>query len=807
MSDEKLEDNELTEKPVEKQEAAPGQPPNGGGSSYEKLRKLMEVAPNIRKMLGEIDAQKLDIKSRLEQLGGMFAAELKSLEVEGKVLTAEDKEIKKTLNEFKTDIEELFLEEKFKEKTVDTSRTVRGEELVEYAGRLERGEKLDSPAKERVAGVLERQNWGKILTSLQEGDRVLSWEVPGAEFLSIKYLNDKIFGPTETNKIIIEKRIVVEREMNKKFHANVELIQNDYKTEMFRVVKSSTGPKVTKDGLEIVAKVVDEEMTKFVSELANDLKKQEELALKPLLEKKEKGEFKDEEDKKLNEEEIKSHKDKVALLDKFADDLNGKSENTKGKEGFQMSWGLSEPIENGNSVEGKLLGITQSLQTSRIARGEGYELYGAEYADKQISRELRVIKDLRNKLAKESITDKDGNEFELFTKTADGKLALNKDVLRDVRKGKFVAKDDKPNNDLLKDVSKYIKKLNLLDAVKPFVFKDKEEVLEGAQERKVLAQKIKAGEILSETERARAVELLRSEEKDDNYTSKSEFGRAIEMDKCAYVSLDVLDIGVDQILDYESLLQDKELNSVKTEEEKIKRFSSLALEAGDKTTGILRDFSKKVAEICRRDEFKGLGFDGKLITAEIGGDELTLAVDTSVKNKEGLSKAKFEIAEREIEKKLEQLLFTLKKETEEIGVAARVIKTVVSKSEKIVLPESDHEKKVEAHLQALKRAEAGTAIAKDIEEAERKLTRLANKQGGEQAVKEKIGNLHELFVLDKVLKKGKEEWRVKSNVVVVEKDGVFKIGKFKVAKENKHEFDYKEISSGINSILGKKDGS
>ena len=798
MSDEKL-DNELGERPVENPESNGGSPADNGESVYEKLRKLMEVAPNIRKMLGEIDTQKLDIKSRLEHLNEMFAVELESYEAEDKVLTAEDKETKKTLNEFKSSIRELFLAEVYKGSPVDTSRSVRAEKLIVGIDKLDRGEELEKK-KERptVAAALERQNWGKVLTSLQEGDRVLSWDVPGAEFLSIKYLNDKVFGPTETNKIIDMKREVVKAEMEQRFRANAEPIQNDYKTEMFKVVKSSTGPKVTKNELNFAAAAVDVIMTKFVSGLADSLVEQENSALKPLLEKREKDGL----DNNLKEE-IEKHEEKINILKQFKTDLNGAADNPKGKKGFRMSWGLSEEIKNGDSVEGKLSGINQSLQTSRLAREEDRG-YGAEYADKKISRELRAIKGLRNKLAEESksITDKDGNEFKLFTKTEDGKLALNRDVLRDVRKGKFVAKDDKENAGLLKDISKYIKKLNLLDAVKPFVLKDKEEVLAGALERKALAQKIRVPENLSETERVRAVELLRSEEKDRSFTSRSEFNkRAVEIDECAYVSLDVLDLGVDLLLEYESILQDEELNSTKTEEEQVEKFMELALKAGDDTTEKLQEFRKKVTEICRKDEFKDFGFDKDLITAEIGGDELTLAVDMSVDK--NLAPKEMQEAQRQKEEKLEQLLFTLKKETN-----TRVIKTVVSKSEKIVSPEADHEKKVEAHLQALKRAEAGAAIAKDIEEAERKLTRLANKQGGERVVKEKIASLSDLFVLETVvMDDGVEKLQVKSNVIVVEKDGVFKIGKFKIAKENKHEFDYKEISSEINRILGKKDSS
>ena len=778
MSDEKVDGD----KTPDNQESGGGSvPPTPDKNVYEKLIKLMEVAPNIRKMLGEIDAQKLDVKSRLEHLNDMFAVELKPLVVEGKVLSAEDEEIKKTMAEFIVSLEKLYLEEVSKETPITKElidRADREYDLGKDTDRLDKGEKLEGP--EAMARVLEGQNWGKIFTSLKEKDRVLSWAVPGADFLSIKYLNDKVFGPQETNKIIKEKRDLIEKEMENKFRANVERIQSDYKIEMFRVVESSTGVQVTEDELNLVAAAVDKEMTTFVSKLADDLIVEEKLALKSLLEKKEKDGLDD-----VLEKEIKKHEEKISLLAQFNNDLHGQSENSNGKKGFRMTWGLSEPIpeptKDGGSAEGKLLGLTQSLQINRMSRkNQEGESYGAEYKRENILTELKEIKNKRDEIIEggNKITDKDGNEFKIFKLKAK-KWVLNREVLRDVRKGKFEVGD--VNKKVLEAVSLYVKRLNILDAVKPFTFTELEKTAKDAEEIKELAYKIKVGENLSKAERGRAVELLRSEEKDDKYTSKSEFNKkAIDMEECAYVSLDVLDLGVDQLLEYENLLQDEDFNKAKTDEEKMEKFSELALKAGDETTKKLRDFRKDVAEIC--EEF---GFKDGLIVEEVGGDELTLAINTD-KDNGGMN-----------EETLDKLLFALKEKTN-----TRVIKTVVAKSEKDVSEETDHEKKVEAHLQALKRAEAGAAIAKDIEVAVRKLNLLLKKQG-ENVVKEKIGALRGLFVL--------ENGQVKSSVVVVEKDGVFKIGKFKIANEKEseeyqalnYEFDYETIHNELDSLLNK----
>lgn len=779
MSDEEVvADVEVPAKKVEEVEL----PKGSNGPDFAKLKQLTEISPYIKKMLGEIDKENLDVKTRLEKLGDMFAVSLQSFEGEGEVLTEQEKDYKKTLAEFKSNIEKLYLEESVREMLITEElikRADREYDLGKDTDKLENGESLEHP--EAVAGILERQGWGKILTNLQEGDRVLSFMVPGADFLSIKYLNDKVMGPQNTNKIIVMKRRVIEQEMERRFRANAELIQNDYKLEIFKIPGNTvlTDEQLTKN-LEAVAKAVDVTMTAFASKLAGDLIKQEREELKPLIIKRSENNFASKEEKKKNHDEIEKLEEKIALLDKFNNDLHGKSESNHEKKGFRMTFGISDEIV-GSDPKDKVLGLTQSLQASRMAR-EADSGYGAEYSKEKILNELKEIKTLREGMVDSVITDKDGYRFKVFSQE-NGRLVLNKDLLRDVRKGKFEAQDDEANNKILRAVSLYIKKLNLLDAVKPFVLKEIDGAAKNAEERKRLAFKIRAGESLDEEDRKKATKMLRSDEKDSiekepNYTSKSEFSKkAIDMDECAYVSLDVLDLGVDLLLEYERILQ--EVDAVE-DDKKMEKFNEMALGAGDKTTEKLREFREEVANICRN-----LGVSEGLIVGDVGGDELTLAIDTSKVDEETMDK----------------LLSALKSSKK---INSRVIKTVVAKSEKKeFFPDDNHKKKVEAHLHAIKRAERGATIAKDIEEAERKLNRFLEVQG-EDAVKEKIGALRGLFVM--------ENGQVKSNVVVVEKDGIFQISKFKIVNGTKnegyesmgYEFDYESIRDDVDDILGKE---
>lgn len=724
----------IIQEPLENQEPQEVKDQPKERPSFENLRQFLKKSP-YEAMLERLKEEGLSPKEALSEINDLIIAELE-----------ENPENSADLERFKARIEQLGREVEEKEaEPISPAIVSRTERDIKFA----EGEDFDHPLA--MAGILERQNWGKIFTGLKKGDRVLSFLVPGADFLSIKNLNDVIFGPQTTNEILIHKRKVVEREV-RKIDRNASMFQSDYKIEIVGVSQDS---RVDTDKLEVASLAIDEEMTDFVKKIVVNLIAQEKESIK----------------KEKDENKIKISEERIGNWESFKDELEGKSEKNKGKSGFKMNYGVAE-VE-GDSMKDKLLSLDHSLETGRMAR-QNHKDYGAEYSEKSIETELESIKDLREKIIGihgNTITDTEGNNFEIFVKKGD-KVFLNADVLRDVRKGKFKTKDKQ----VLDDVVVYVKKLNILDVIKPFTMDEISEVEKSVDIAHDLAEKLKKGEKLDDDEVKVVSKMLRSEEKDRAYTSKSEFHkRATAMTECAYVSLDVLDLGVDLLLEYEDILQDIDKESG---QKKIDKFNELVLSAGDKTTEKLREFRQKVAEV-----YKEFGFDGDLITGEVGGDELTLAIDTSKMSEE----------------KLDEFLFALKEKTN-----TRVIKTVVAKSEKNVSPGSNHQKLIESHLQALKRAEVGAAIAKDIESAERKLNRLLKRQG-ESAVKERMASLRGLFVL--------ENGQIKSNVVITEKKGVFKVGQFKVANESKgeesyesvgYEFDYEGIRSELESILGKK---
>ncbi|MBP6859266.1 MAG: hypothetical protein KBC69_01410 [Candidatus Magasanikbacteria bacterium] len=684
------------------------------------LRELFESSPAIKKALGSVDVRDgVRYKEVLFKIKEALVREINKLE-------GGEKE---ELQAFQQKIEQ-FLELEQGEVRVDHEvviRTSRDIAFAEQIDNLEQGEEFDAGM---VAGVLERRKWGKIFTNLEPGDKVLSFLVPGADFLSIKYLNDAIFGPQVTNEIIAQKRTVLETAM-KKINPDISFLQSDYKTEVIKVPGSL---QLEEGVLEKVSEEVDVEMTKFVLATVSRILEHEQ------------------------------DPNRIAVLKKFEKDLLGVS--GEKKNGFKMNYGVATVGEGSleDLAQNQLLALNQSLQTSRMSREVKDGSYGAEYSEAKTVAEVNHIQELRQEIigSGNTIADVDGNEFVIFEEQQ-GRYAFNRDLLRDVRKGKFKAENKK----LLEKVALYVKKLNILDAVKPFVKEDLSATKDEAVANHELSQIIKNKENVSADKRKMVAELLRANEKDAEYTSNSEFHkRAVAMKDAAYISLDVLDLGVDLLLEYESALQEVEQVDEDKKAEKIKEIS---LSAGDRTTDKLRDFRKSVAQVYR--EF-GLG-DG-LVVGEIGGDELTLAVDIS--NNSAL----------QTKDKMDDFLFALKKATN-----TRVVKTVVSQAEKHINDQVSEQGVIEAHLEAIKRAEQGSAIAKDIEEAARKLGRILKKQG-KLAVESKLDGLSTLFAIKE------REGVVEANFVVIEGENDFRI-----ASSNNPQLDYKQVKADLDKILGR----
>ncbi len=610
------------------------------------------------------------------------------------------------------------------------------------------GEEISHESSRNLGSILERRQWGKIFTQLEAGDRVLTFLTPGANFLAIKYLNDEIFGQETTNSIIKKRRDLVKEAVKilnegKSDNEKISSLESDYKTEELRV---PSGVGVNLQEVDDLLRAIDHEMKKFILDL---------------LEKPKPG--------------LDTDK-----LEEFKQSILGRTGKKNSRGGFKMTYGLAV-VEDGKDdkekAEKKVLALVNSLQAGRMARAEVG--YGLEYNEGAILKDIDSIKNLKDEIvgAGNNITDIDGNEFTVFHQDKNGgALKMNRDLLRAVRKAQFEV-DPKKDKEvkLLKNITLYAKKLNILDTVKPFVADEIEAVDKQASELRVLGDKMSTHQDLEIEEKSRVVETLFTDERASKFTSKMEFDRrAVGMKDCVYISMDVLDLGVDQLLEYESILQ--EVDKVTDPVEKLKLFNKASLSAGDKATEKLKEFWKKIEAVCSTEKFGLKGADN-LITAHVGGDEVVLAVELG----DGSGKIAPE--------KVKELLFGLQAISD-----TRVIETRVTKTEKHLGVISEEEKLV-AHLKAIKRAENGAIVLKKVEDDARRLTLFLNKISNKDVVRKAIGGLHGIFLLEQA---ANNNIVVKPNIVVVEKNNKFII----ITKEGDEEgLAYEVVKLAVNKVF------
>lgn len=690
------------------------------------------------------ESEKLDDISsqRAEQVARVIEAAAGAGVVIGDFLSPQEAEkVEGGIEEYKKQIVDIL---KSKEK-VDPElvrRVLRdlatSQDLQDFIeGKLVMVEGVDEVARKKIedlAGMLERRSWGKIFTRLQEGDTVVSFSVPGAEFLSLKNLNDTIFDPSVTDSIIAKKRIKIREKITALFPGS-ELLREDYKIEVARV---PNGVQFDEGQLEGMMAEVNIEMVGEIKILAAEFLKRKDLT------------------------EAK----KTGVVT-FLQQLEGVGSS---KAGFRMNYGIT--YVSGDSNQDKILAVNNSVGAARMFRPDSVN-YGGEYSEANTLEELNSIKKLRDVIIAtgNSITDKDGNEFIVFlplpVEGTETVYTFNRDLLRDVRKGKFKPKSGQ--EDLLKQISVYTKKLNILDFVKPFIYEEGlVKVQADTVEAQGLAKDLKTGKQL---DKEKLKKMLDSDERAPAFTSRMEFDRrAISMAKAAYISMDVLDLGVDLLSEYQQEIEMINNDPSLSDTERMDRFKLASLRAGDKTTQRLRDFWEGVEKVCV-DKKLGEG----LITGLVGGDELTLAVE--IGNGPG----------QMTEAQVRDLIFALKNKTN-----SRVIQTVVAHSQRDNSGETDKTVLAEAHVEAMNRSAEGAAILKNMEEIARKLSRLLAK-GKKEGVGIDLKGLEKLFSIEGIT--------VRTDAVVLEKKG-----KLVVANSNDHEYevDYNQIKAQLESILDGK---
>ena len=629
--------------------------------------------------------------------------------------------------------------------------------------------KLDR--KREITAMIERRNWGKVFGKLQEGDKVVTVLVPGADFLKIKHLNDEIFGYSRTSDILEHRKKLIEEQLVKDEGNGAEILKTDYQSSTIRIPSKSV-PEEYVSALNSKMKNIDTLMTAFIENVVA--------------------------------EELSKHKDdqaKIEKLNKFRSELSGSAaEGKAGRPGYRMTFGIAD-VEGG-AMAGRLDALNQSTQAARTVRGvEGSD--GAEYGDDLVDQELDAIKNLRGELQDESITNSDGISFKLFSKDKKGFLKLNRDVLRDVRKDKFKA--DKNSEKIFGEVTKYVKKINIIDSVKPFVKEEAEEG--GALQKQMKDYSDLTDDFLNLTEkmpddspltdeakekkekdaarvRREIGEIIKTEEKDHNYTSADQFhSKATEIKNCAYLSLDVVDVGVDQLLEFDRLLQEAEIEGGGKNDARRELLDEKALEAGDETTRKMREVRANIKKVLGKHglltdvESGKYGEDG-IVLGLVGGDEITLAIDTT-KLKKGLT--------------IEKLMFEIKDATNHGKADVRMIKTVAAEAtrDNTAVDKQSQTELFKDHLKTIKKAEKGAEIAKLVEENVRKLNLLIGKQDSNKKVTEiiKEAGLEKIFKL--------ENGAIKSFIVVMEKEDGFDV------KAEGHSVDAEELQGKIDEIRKK----
>ena len=535
----------------------------------------------------------------------------------------------------------------------------RDENVMKVVERLRSGAEMSEEENELLGGMIGRLNGANVYNKLNAGDVVVVFIVPSGGVLSIKNMNDNIFGPQKTDEIIAERRILMSQFLNE---ANVDVLEQDFKTGVCKIGEGGDGSKL-QEIMESVCKRVDKEMEEFICCAVDE------------------------------EIGVETDEEKKSVLAEFKSTIK--------RSGYRVTYGMAEVGEGGKKSEGDMshieLSLAQGTQSALLARREK-EKYGAGFENESVMREFGEINDLRKKIMDElgegQMHDKSGVGFKVFREEG-GLFVMNGDVMRAVRKGKFKLReqDEAKFGPILRDLEQYVRRINVLDIMKPFTheeisgevnIRDREEGFKARMEEQgALSARIRSGEKLNEEEVERVADLLENASKNEFCTSSEKFhSEVLDIKDCTYIALDRLDLGVDLLREFEKLQQQVVKGDVSLEEASVR--------AGDSVTVAMRKMRKdafdKFNEVLPGEDFLTL----------VGGDELTLAINNDKVSAD----------------QVDELIFKLHEQTN-----SRVITTVFSES--VRKSEGDDKKTKLEHLDAIKRTEKGADISKKIEEGKR----------------------------------------------------------------------------------------
>ncbi|MCX6782247.1 MAG: hypothetical protein NTW66_03980 [Candidatus Magasanikbacteria bacterium] len=539
---------------------------------------------------------------------------------------------------------------------IDNSAMERARNLLTRANlveKLDTGAEFNEKEREQLGGMVKDRSWFGLFNELQAGDSLAYFSTPGGAF-SVKNLNT-LFGEQLTDAIIDGRKKILNELMAE---SGFEQLTQDYRSAAFKLPPKESAD-FTKE-LNDISSVLNERMVEVISKAI---------------------------DRRIVEGISENKFDRMRALLHSTD------------VGFRMNFGISEvgKPEDDSDKSNVVLALAECAQMAQLSRHLSDEMYGESYDRDSViqeisgSRETEGVNELGNRLAEKNVVDETGIEYKIFT-VENGRRVMNRDLLRLARKGDFKPKAG--HEDVFAQVSQYVRRINILDVVKPFTAIEASSgtIAKRVEKMAKFVEKNSAGKYvlradLSELDKKRLAYELKKDQKDSTYDAPEFFHKeAMQLKDCEYVNVDVLDLGVDLLLEYEQLIQDIGEDPSKLEE--------ASLKAGDKITENMRSVRAKALAVFEK------FFPGVKPIDRVGGDEIAIAIE-----------------DPQDAQKMEEFLLALQHET-----GTRVIKTVVGGSERHSEAEWTGERAAGAddeylreHLSAMKRAERGSEMCKQVE--------------------------------------------------------------------------------------------
>lgn len=634
-------------------------------------------------------------------------------------------------------------------------RLERDLKLANATEKLEQGKRLEQEEIEMMVGALEGRGWQKLFSGVEPGDGLATFLVPNAEQFSIKRFNDVLFGMQKTDDIIKIRRDALLAEASA---LGLERVATSYKDEAYKVSKDRLKEEGTKGIMMKTAEAAERvraTMTQKLAEIAAeewegaDEKRKESLdefmesmigaegfdlykeartdylvarriwkeAITAEVEAMHRfGVSSEERDQAVLQEanERKEHAVEFVRTSYRSMEQARKEMEKKAilpalqknpSSGYRMTFGVSEVREaNDGGFTHIEEAVAESLAGAKLAR-RTVDI-GSSFSKEDAEASVRRVIEIRESIGLQDLSDAEGRVYPIFEIRPDGGgktvSVMNLDLIREVRKGTFKPLDHAKQRELFESVKEYLEAINVLDVTKPYLHEEiaggkvagTEQTIRGQMEQtSVLTHRLREGSISAE-ERKRVATLLKQDGKDRACTSTPEFHKkALEISRCSYISLDVLDVGPELLQEYELLLQ--RVANDRLEYEAAQRI------AGDATTEKMRSFRRQVTEA-----YRALS-NGEDPIMSVGGDEIVLAMDTAKVTDEFMLKLRqIKLSDRE-------------------GGSVRVVKTAVGTGERVTESEG-RETRMKEHLEAIKRAERGTTMAKEIEKSVHRIRSLIN---------------------------------------------------------------------------------